>query len=196
MPCLSVASGSVPDMNNSEPTGARTHAIPLPQARQVKRAINSLDVGIEATKPPGAQHPMGDRGYAAQYVGLLKAIVAQMEEGLRGGPLQTDVQKGWFGGYERNLPSMLANTASQVRDLSEFARQGIMQVPHASQQMSVAAAALRTAAHAFAAASEISVGVGSSTFDEAEVVKESEAMYEAYELLADYVTKKRQEFGE
>jgi hypothetical protein len=181
---------------NDDARGARTHAIPLPQARQVKRAITSLDTGMDIQKPPGQQHPMGDRGYAAQYVGVLKAIVAQVEEGLRGGPLQTDVQKGWFGGYERNLSSMFANTAAQLRDLSEFARQGIMQVPHASQQMSVGAVALRTAAHAFAAAAEIAVGVGSPDFDQDEVAKESEAMYEAFDMLADYVTKKRAEFGE
>lgn len=180
---------------NHEPGGARTHAIALPQARQVKRAINSLEVGTEIRKPPGEQHPMGDRGYAAQYLGMLKALVAQVEEGLRGGPLQTDVQKGWFASYERQLPSLLANTAAQVRDLSEFARQGIMQVPHASQQMSVAAAALRTAAHAFAAASEIAVGIDAPNFDENEVVKESEAMYEAYDLLAEYVSAKREQFG-
>jgi hypothetical protein len=181
-------------MTTEEPRGARTHAIPLPQARQVKRAINSLDTGVEATKPPGAQHPMGDRGYAAQYLGMLKGLVAQMEEGLRGGPLETDVQKGWFGVYERDIPSMLANTSAQLRSLSEFAQQGIMQVPRASQQMSVAAVALRAACHAFAAASEIAVGVGSPGFDENEVVKQSEAMYEAADMLTDYVAKKRAEF--
>ncbi|UQI49836.1 hypothetical protein M1P56_35695 (plasmid) [Streptomyces sp. HU2014] len=184
------------DKMQDEPRGARTHAVALPQARQVKRAINSLETGVEVRKPPGTQHPMGDRGYAAQYLGLLKAFVAQIEEGLRGGPLQVDVQKGWFGGYEGQLPSLLANTSSQVRDLSEFARQGIVEVPHASQQMSVAAAALLTAEHAFAAASEISVGIGKPDFNEAEVVKQSEAMYEAYDLLAEYVRQKREQFGE
>jgi len=37
---------------DDEPRGARTHAIPLPQARQVKRAINSLDLGLEVRRPP------------------------------------------------------------------------------------------------------------------------------------------------
>lgn len=32
-------------MTTEEPRGARTHAIPLPQGRQVKRAINSLETG-------------------------------------------------------------------------------------------------------------------------------------------------------
>lgn len=179
-------------MTTEEPRGARTHAIPLPQARQVKRAINSLDTGLDATKPPGTQHPMGDAGYAAQYLGMLKGLVTQMEEGLRSDPLETDVQKGWFGVYERNVPSMLANTAGQLRSLSAFAQQGIMQVPQASQQMSVAAVALLAASHAFAAASEIAVGVGSPDFHADEVVKQSQAMYEAAELLTDYVEKKQQ----
>lgn len=183
-------------MTTEEPRGARTHAIPLPQGREVKRAINSLNTGLDITRPPGTKHPMGDRGDAAQYLGMLKGIVAQMEEGLRGGPLQTDVQKGWFGVYERSVPSMFANTASQLKDLSAFANQGIMHVPHASQQMAVAAVALLTASHAFAAASEISVGVGTADFHADEVVKQSEAMYEAADVLTDYVKQKRAEFGE
>jgi hypothetical protein len=184
-------------MTNEEPRGARTHAIPLPEARRVKRAIDSLDTGLDVRRPPGApQHPMGDRGDAAQYIGILKGLVGQVEEGLRGGPLQTDVQKGWFNAYERHTPSMMANTASQLRDLSEFARQGIMQLPHASQQMSVAAVALLVAQHAFAAASEIAVGIDSADFHEGEVVKQSQEMYEAFDMLADYVAKKRAEFDE
>jgi hypothetical protein len=176
-----------------EPRGARTHAVPLPEPRRLKRAVDSLETGIDIRRPPGAQHPMGDAGYAAQYLGTLKALVAQMEEGLRGGPLEGDVQKGWFAGYQRDVPSMLANTASQLRTLSEFARQGIMQVPEASQQMSVAAVALLAAHHAFAAASEVAVGPGSDDFHGGEVVKQSEAMYEAVDMLTDYVTKKRAE---
>jgi hypothetical protein len=179
-------------MTTEEPQGARTHALPIPESRRVRRAIDSLDTGLNIQRPAGAQHPMGDAGYAAQYLGMLKALVAQVEEGLRGGPLETDVQKGWFGAYERGLPSMFANTAGQLRSLSEFARQGIMQVPRASQQMSVAAVALLAAHHAFAAASEISVGPGAEDFHADEVVKQSEAMYEAAELLLDYVQKKQQ----
>ncbi|MFH8805217.1 hypothetical protein ACH4F6_37705 [Streptomyces sp. NPDC017936] len=180
-------------MTTEEPRGARTHAVPLPEARRVKRAIDSLETGLDVRRPAGAQHPMGDAGYAAQYLGMLKGLVAQVEEGLRGGPLQTDVQKGWFAAYERDVPSMLANTAAQLRSLSEFARQGIVQVPHASQQMSVAAAALLAAHHAFAAASEIAVGVGSPDFHDDEVIKQSEEMYAAADMLTDYVTQKRAE---
>lgn len=182
-------------MTTEEPRGARTHAVPLPEARRVKRAVESLETGLVAQRPPAhaPQHPMGDAGYAAQYVGTLKALVGQIEEGLRGGPLQADVQKGWFAAYERSTPSMLAATAAQLRSLSEFARQGITQVPQASQQMSVAAVALLAAHHAFAAASEIAVGPGSPDFHGEEVVKQSEAMYAAADMLADYVTKKRAE---
>lgn len=183
-------------MTTEEPRGARTHAVPLPQGREVKRAINSLNTGLNITRPPGTKHPMGDRGDAAQYLGMLKGVVAQMEEGLRGGPLAADVVKGLWAVYERSLPSILANTAAQVRDLSEFATQGIQRVPRASQQMAVAAAALRAASHAFAAAAEISAGLGAADFDGDEVVKQSEAMYEACDMLTGYVQQKRAEFGD
>lgn len=179
-------------MTTEEPRGARTHAVPLPQARQLRRAIDSLGIGLEIHRKPGLTHPLGDRGYAAQYLGMLKGLVAQIEEGLRDGPLEGDVHKGWFSAYEQNTPSLLANTAAQVARLSEFARQGIMQVPMASQQMSVAAVALAAASHAFAAAAEIAVGVGSPDFNEAETVRQSEAMYDAADMLRDYVTEKRQ----
>jgi hypothetical protein len=180
-------------MTTEEPRGARTHAIPLPESRRVKRAIDSLETGLDARRPAGAQHPMGDAGYAAQYVGLLKGLVAQMEEGLRGGPLEADVQKGWFTAYERDLPAMLSGLAGQFRALSEFARQGIVQVPQASQQMSVAAVALLAAYHAFGAASEIAVGTGSEDFHADEVARHSEEMYGAADMLTDYVAKKRAE---
>ena len=183
-------------MTTEEPRGARTHALPIPEARRIRRALDSLDTGLQTTRPAGAQHPMGDAGYAAQYLGMLKAVVAQMEEGLRGGPLETDVQKGWFGAYERNVPSMLANASAQLRSLSEFARQGITNVPQASQQMSVAAVALLAAHHAFAAASGIAVGPGSADFHGGEVARQSEAMYEAADMLTDYVKQKRAEFDE
>lgn len=183
-------------MTTEEPRGARTHAVALPEAKRLRRALDSLDTGLQVHRTPGTQHPMGERGDAAQLLGMLKAVVAQTEEGLRGGPLQTDVQKGWFTAYERALPSMFANTSAQLRDLSEFARQGILQVPLASQQMSVAATALLAASRAFAAAAEVAVGPDSADFHEAEVVKQSEGMYEAADMLTEYVSAKRAEFGE
>lgn len=183
-------------MTSQEPRGARTHAVSLPEAKRLRRALDSLGTGMQVHRTPGTQHPMGDRGDAAQLLGMLKAVIAQTEEGLRGGPLQTDVQKGWFAAYERSLPSMFANTASQLRSLSEFARQGITQVPLASQQMAVATSALLAASCAFAAASEIAVGVDSEDFHDGEVIKQSEAMYAAADMLTEYIAAKRAEFGE
>jgi hypothetical protein len=177
-----------------EPRGPLAHAIPLPEERRLRRAVDSLNTGTRVARPTGAQHPMGERGYAAQSLGLLKALVEQIEQGLSGGPLQADVVKGRFAGFGRDMPSMLAATASQVGDLAEFARQGIVQLPLASQQMSTAAAALATAYHAFAAAAEIAVGPGSRDFREGEAVRQSEAMYQAYDLLARYVAAKRDEW--
>ena len=84
-------------MTDDSPRGARAHVIPLPEARRIKRAIESLDTGARVGRPSGApSHPMGERGDAAQYLGMLKALVQQIEYGLNGGPLQTDVQKGVF----------------------------------------------------------------------------------------------------
>lgn len=175
--------------------GARTIAVALPEARRIRRAIDSLDLPVPR-RPAGTVHPMGERGEAAQLVGCLLGYVQQVGTGLTGGQLQTDMQKGFFTAYDRNMAALIAAEADRVMSLSEFARQGIMELPHASQQMSVAAAALRTAAIALAAASEIAVGVSSPDFDPAEVVKQSEAMYAAFDMLADYVASKRQQFTE
>ena len=184
-------------MTDDSPRGARAHAIPLPEARRIKRAIESLDTGARVGRPSGApSHPMGERGDAAQYLGMLKALVQQIEYGLNGGPLQTDVQKGVFATYDRSLPAILAAESSRAASLREFARQGIMQLPHASQQMAASAAAFMVAEHGLAAASEIAVGVGAPDFDENEVVRQSEAMYDAADQLTDYVAQKRAEFGE
>jgi hypothetical protein len=182
---------------NDEPRGARAHVIPLPEARRIKRAIESLGTGINVGRPPGApRHPMGERGDAAQLLGVLKGLVEQIEEGLRGGELQTDVQKGLFGSYERDMPAILAAEASRASSLVQFAAQGIMQLPRASQQMSATALGLKVAHHGFAASSEIAVGVDKPGFDGEEVVRQSEAMYEAADELTKYVSEKRAQFGE
>ncbi|MFJ1900489.1 hypothetical protein [Streptomyces sp. NPDC088115] len=182
-------------MTTEQPPGARAHAVPLPEARRLKRAIESLGTGISVNRPPGTRHPMGERGEAAQYLGILKALVDQIETGLRGGELQTDVQKGWFGGYERDLPAMLVAESSRAQSLVQFAAQGITQLPHASQQMSATAVAFRVAEHGLAAAAEIAVGLDSPKFDGEEVARQSEAMYEAADQLTKYVADKRTQFG-
>ena len=139
---------------------------------------------------------MGERGDAAQYLGMLKALVQQIEYGLNGGPLQTDVQKGVFATYDRNFPAILAAESSRAASLVQFAAQGIQQLPHASQQMAATALAFTVAEHGFAAASEIAVGVGAPDFDENEVVRQSEAMYDAADKLTEYIGEKRAQFGE
>lgn len=184
-------------MTDDSPRGARAHVIPLPEARRIKRAIESLDTGARVGRPSGApSHPMGERGDAAQYLGMLKALVQQIEYGLNGGPLQTDVQKGVFATYDRNFPAILAAESSRAASLVQFAAQGIQQLPHASQQMAATALAFTVAEHGFAAASEIAVGVGAPDFDENEVVRQSEAMYDAADKLTEYIGEKRAQFGE
>ncbi|MFE7111797.1 hypothetical protein ACFU98_29640 [Streptomyces sp. NPDC057575] len=180
----------------NEPSGARAQAVPLPEARRIKRAIESLGTGINVNRPPGTRHPMGERGEAAQYLGILKALVDQIETGLRGGELQTDVQKGWFTGYGRDLPAMLCAESSRAASLVQFAAQGITQLPRASQQMSATAVAFQVAVHGLAASSEIAIGIDSPEFDGEEAVRQSEAMYDAADQLTKYVSEKRAQFGE
>lgn len=177
-----------------EPRGPRTHAIPLPEGRRLRRAIESLGLGAQISRPGGRPNPMGERGDAAQYLGVLKGLVAQMEEGLRGGPLHHDVTKGFFASYGRDNASLLAGIAAELRLLTGFAGGGITGLPFASQQMSVASTALLAASHAFAAAAEIAVGPGSDAFDENEIVKQSEAMYAAADMLRAYVADKREQW--
>ncbi|MFE3776130.1 hypothetical protein [Streptomyces sp. NPDC059122] len=181
---------------SNESRGARAHVVPLPEARRLKRAIESLGTGVNVTKPPGTRHPMGERGDAAQYLGILKALVQQIEYGLRGGELQTDVQKGVFTAYDRNLPSILAAESSEASSLVQFAAQGIEQLPHASQQMAASALAFTVVQHGFAAAAEIAVGIQDPAFDAEEVARQSEAMYEAADELAKYTEQKRAQFSE
>lgn len=171
--------------------GARAHVVPLPEARRIKRAIESLGTGINVSRPPGTRHPLGERGEAAQYLGILKALVEQIEYGLHGGELHTDVQKGVFGAYERDMPAILAAESSKARWLVQFAGQGIMQLPRASQQMAATALAMKVAEHGLAASCEIAVGIDASGFDPEEAVRQSEAMYDAADELTKYVAEKR-----
>ncbi|MFJ2279260.1 hypothetical protein ACIOEZ_34490 [Streptomyces sp. NPDC087866] len=183
-------------MTTESPRGARATAIPLPEARRIKRAIDSLGTGISVNQPPGTRHPMGERGVAAQYLGILKALVDQMETGLRGGELQTDVQKGWFNTHERDVSAILCAEADRARNLTEFSAQGITQLPRASQQLSATAIAFQVAEHGLAAAAEIAVGLDSPQFDGEAVARETDTMYEAADLLTKYVADKRAQFGE
>jgi hypothetical protein len=130
-------------VTNNEPAGARTPAWPLPDARQLRRALESL--GITAHSRSGTRNPVGERGDAAQYAGILHAYLEQIETGLRGGELQTQFQKGWLTGYDRNNAGALGGIAERLDDLSRFAGAGIGQVPLASRQFSTAALALLVA---------------------------------------------------
>lgn len=181
----------------TDETGASARAIPLPELRRIKRAIDALGTGIDVGRPKLAPaHPMGERGDAAQLLGILKGLVQQIEYGLIGGPLQTDVQKGLFNAYGRDIPAILAAESAHAGVLVKFAAEGIQQVPYASQQMSAAALAFVVAEHGFAAAAEIAVGVDGPGFNEARVTQQSEAMYEAADKLTEYVAEKRAEWDE
>lgn len=78
----------------ADPDGARTFAQPLPEASRLRRALESL--GIIAFSLDTVANPLGERGDAAQYAGILATTIAQIETGLRGGGLHTQLQKGWL----------------------------------------------------------------------------------------------------
>lgn len=136
---------------------------------------------------------MGERGEAAQYLGMLKALVEQIEYGLRGSELQNDVREGVLGAYGQDMPAILAGESSRAAALVEFAGQGMVQLPRASPQLAAAARALTVVEHGFAAACEIAVGFDSPAFDPEEAVRQSEAMHDAADELTKYVGQRRAE---
>lgn len=170
--------------------GARTPAQPLPEARRLKRALESL--GVTAYSRTNTSNPHGERGDAAQFAGILAATIEQIETGLRGGALQTQFQKGWLNGYDRDNAALLAALGEQVKDLAGFAGAGIGQVPLASRQFSTAALALLVASRALSAAAEISTDTETG-------MKTAEALSEKMMLngreLARYLDRLEAEFG-
>ncbi|MFF7234371.1 hypothetical protein [Streptomyces sioyaensis] len=178
-------------MSNDESRGARTHVILLPEALRLKRAIESLSAGIRVSRSPAIHHPRGERGEAAQFLGILKALVEQIEEGLRGGELQADVDRGRLTGYERQVPAMLAAEASRAFSFAQVAEHNIHKLPGAYQQMAVTALALRAAGHGFAASAEIAMGPDTDRFDAEEAARQSAAMYDAAEELTRYIAQTR-----
>ncbi|MFE3572551.1 hypothetical protein ACFXON_24395 [Bacillus subtilis] len=85
----------------------------------MRRALESL--AIAAYSRASTANPLGERGDAAQYAGILAATVEQIETGLRGGTLQTQFQRGWLTGYGRDNAALLAAVGEQVKDLAVFA---------------------------------------------------------------------------
>jgi hypothetical protein len=132
---------------------ARVPAQPLPEARRLRRALESL--GVTTHTGPRVPNPFGERGDAAQYAGTLHAMLEQVETALRGGELQPQFQKGWLNAYNRDVPGALGATALQIADMVQFAGEGMGRVPAAAQQLSTAVYALLVAQRAFSAAAEL-----------------------------------------
>jgi hypothetical protein len=178
-------------MTTSSDGTAPASAVPLPEAPRLRRALES--VGLTAHRQPGAPpNPLGPRGDAAQYAGILAAFIEQVETGLRGGELQAQFQKGWLTGYSRSTPAVLASIGEQLGDLARFASEGMGEVPLASRQLSTAALALLTAARAFTAAADIATGEEPAL---ASAVKLSETMIANAHELARYIAKLEREDG-
>lgn len=172
-----------------EERGARLPAQPLPEARRLRRALESLGVTAHSGQ---SRNPHGERGDAAQLAGILHGTIEQIETGLRGGALQTQFQKGWMTGLGRDHSQILGTIGEQLKDLALFAGSGIQQVPLASRQFSTAALALLVAHQAFAAASEIAVE-DQPDYPAAEAL--SDEMVRQADELARYVDKLKAEFG-
>lgn len=128
-------------MGEFEREDPRTHMQPLAKATALRRALESL--GVQATWPPaGVRNPWGERGDAAQYLGVLTAVTEQMASPLHGGELHGDMRKGYFTGYNRDLPAMLGALADRLGYDAGFAQWGAEQVPRASNQLVTAASLL------------------------------------------------------
>jgi hypothetical protein len=167
----------------------------LPTASAMRKVLKTLGATVPERHPGQPKHPMGPNGDAAQMLGMLKGLVEQMTVALHGGPLHTDIQKGYFAVYERNTAGMFAAQAESARWGSQFMRGGVDRVPHASIQLLTAAAGL-DAAYRAAAGAAVIAGDQDLTEDDAVQVKEwTEEAWEAVDVIHGYVEKKRAEWA-
>ncbi|MEU0770551.1 hypothetical protein [Streptomyces albogriseolus] len=167
-------------------------AVVLPHRNRLKKALVALDAEVAERQPGQPANPMGERGDAAQMLGMLAALVEQMQTPLRGGPLHKDMQKGYLSGYGREVPAIFAQLGDRLRFDEAFVRHGVEQVPHASQQLSMAAAALGAAGKALVAAALVAEGLETMTEEKAAAVQKLTLQAAEYaDLLTGYVAEKR-----
>jgi hypothetical protein len=171
----------------------------LPEARRLRRALESLGVTAHAGNV-NARYGVPNAD-AAQLAGALKAVVERIENGLRGAELQTQFQKGWFGGHDQDTAKILAQYAAHLDDLAQFAGQGIRKLPLASVQFTTAALAALTGSHAMNAAALIALADATENPEnELELLdiaqQWAEEMIRQARELTDYVAAKQAQFGE
>ncbi|WP_040743929.1 hypothetical protein [Nocardia transvalensis] len=168
---------------------ADLYAQALPEARRLRRALESLGITTYSGQP--LQNPYGERGDAAQYAGLLAAVLEQYENGIRGGPLQIQWMKGWFTGHSDDIAAILSTLAVQTKDLAHFVGTGISRLPLASRQLATTALAMFVASRALLAAAEIASDT--PNFTAAEDMS-TRMVANAHEL-ARYIAHLESEFG-
>ncbi|MET7816074.1 hypothetical protein ABZT26_35205 [Streptomyces sp. NPDC005395] len=176
----------------SDDVATPVRAQTLPHRNRLTKALKALDVDVPERKPGQPQNPMGERGDAAQLLGAMAAMVEQMHMPLRGGPLHADVQKGYLGGYERDVPAIFAQLGDRAKYDEAFVRQGVEQVPHASQQLVMAAVAFGVAHKSMLAASLIAGGLDDLTAESADAIEKLTLEAAEYaDMLTKYVEEKR-----
>ncbi len=131
---------------------ARTYAHPLPEARRLRRALDSL--GATVQRRTGSAAPIGDAD-APALAGMLRALTETYEAGVLGTEAQTAYQYGRLAVYDHDERRVLSALALQLRTAAGFTQQAIDKVPPAARQLRIASLALECATWAVAAAAEI-----------------------------------------
>ncbi|MFJ9719967.1 hypothetical protein ACIRPQ_29245 [Streptomyces sp. NPDC101213] len=177
-------------MNDDIATPGRAQA--LPHRNRLTKALKALDAEVAERRPGQPQNPMGERGDAAQLLGALLALVEQIHMPLRGGPLHIDLQKGYLGSYERDVPAIFAQLGDRSKYDESFVRGGVEQVPQASQQLLMAALGFGVAGKAMLAASLIAEGFDGMTEESGKAIEKLTLEAAEYaDLLTEYVAQKR-----
>lgn len=137
-------------------SGAQLLFHELPPVHALRPAAKTFGVSFS---PGDGANPHGERGDAAQMAGALKAAMEFAENGLRGGELQTQFQKGYLSAYRRNAAAVLGSLSERAGDSAQLAVEMMMKaVPRASRQLCLAALAFQVANHALDAAAQIAAG--------------------------------------
>ncbi|MFD4830152.1 hypothetical protein ACFWPV_09895 [Streptomyces uncialis] len=182
------------DDSSETPRGAQGRAVPLPSKARIAEAIQALHSGARLQES-GAPHPMGERGEAAQYLGVLKALVAQIEYGLKGGPLHPGVLSGQIAGYGDETTWLIAADAFDAEVKATMAGQRSQQVPHADFHLAVAALGFHVAENSLKAAAEISVGLQDSAYAPDHAAEFTASMIHTVEALAEFVAERKEKPG-
>ena len=131
---------------------ARYYAAPLPEARRLRRALESLGATVHRGQP--GSPPIGESD-APALAGMLRAMTETYEAGVLGTEAQTAYQFGRLAVYDHDERRVLSALALQLRAAAAFTHEAIDKVAPAARQLRIATLALECATWATAAAAEI-----------------------------------------